>query len=499
MVRGRLGRVASDGGLVRRWKQPIGRRVSVDDYRGEGHEGGMNTKVILTQYGGGVEEDSELAAVGLPAVRMSTVGKVVLPSTFSFVPIEGEEDSKGGSADFEQAGGHNGSFSADGPVLIKKVTVREAEFYEEALFGKWPTVFLPKYHGRTTLEDDVAIRIENLTFGYNRPCVMDLKMGIQTIESSGQRLFKRVKHFALDRVTGSRHSGVRLEGLSMYRTLENRRMKGTKAQSHTVSANLGISLQDVLTFFLTDESGVRTDIALRFQAQIEALLQHFEQHNSHYLFIGSSVLLIYDNDNSSPHMRWARALQRLHTIAGPRLSADQVSALTRRTHCDVRMIDFAHTGPLPPDQLRDEGYIRGLKTILTALKAIRSHRAKPIFTMANAAIDAMEQHRALGPEDGLGRASLDSTPVHSPAMPRMSLDAGTVLSPGMARMSMDAKPPRAACSSDGVRVSCLHDAHAPAGASASAASPSFTFDSLLNEFTAIGDRPLRACDTSELS
>lgn len=85
-------------------------------------------------------------------------------------------------------------------------------------------------------------------------------------------------------------------------------------------------------------------------------------HACSYLFIGSSILLIYDNDNSSPHSRWARALER-----GTRLQPDTYASLRRKTRVDVRMIDFAHTGPMPSGQERDHGYISGLRSVISAL------------------------------------------------------------------------------------------------------------------------------------
>lgn len=327
---------------------------------------------------------------------MSQAGQKVIPATFKLIPLAGKDsvtstDSACSPSGFDQAGGHDGTFEHDGATLVKKVTDREASFYEQAEEGQWPTNLLPKFYGRTASGE--AIKIENLTYGLERPCVMDLKMGQQSVEDSESSIIKKLKMTALDRVTKTKSAGVRLEGLSMYRTLENSRIKGTKAQSHSLSVR--VSLQDVITFFLTDESGVRTDLALRFQTAVEAILAQFQDNRSHR-FIGSSILFIYDNDNSTPHMRWARALRKLHTLnPKARLSEDQISGLTRRTKCDVRMIDFAHTGPMPEDMKCDEGYITGLKTILKALKAIRVYRAKPIFSIANAVVDVMEESRAL--------------------------------------------------------------------------------------------------------
>lgn len=327
---------------------------------------------------------------------MSLAGQKVIPATFKLIPLAGKDavtstDPGSSTTTFDQAGGHDGAFAHDGSTLVKKVTDREASFYEHAEEGQWPTRLLPKFYGRTG--NGEAIKIENLTYDFERPCVMDLKMGQQTVEDNESNIIKKLKMTALDVVTRTKSAGVRLEGLSMYRTLENGRIKGTKAQSHQLSVR--VSLQDVITFFLTDESGVRTDLALRFQTAVETILKQF-QSNDKYRFIGSSILFIYDNDNSAPYMQWARALRKLHTLnPKARLSEDQISGLTRRTRCDVRMIDFAHTGPMPENMKRDEGYITGLKTILKALKAIRFYRAKPIFSIANAVVDVMEERRAL--------------------------------------------------------------------------------------------------------
>ena len=52
--------------------------------------------------------------------------------------------------------------------------------------------------------------------------------------------------------------------MSVYRALESGQIKTTKAQSHAISAAANVNLQDVMMFFLTDESGVRRDIASRF-------------------------------------------------------------------------------------------------------------------------------------------------------------------------------------------------------------------------------------------
>eukprot|EP00737_Agarophyton_chilense_P001056 gb/GEZJ01001174.1/.p1 GENE.gb/GEZJ01001174.1/~~gb/GEZJ01001174.1/.p1 ORF type:complete len:489 (-),score=67.07 gb/GEZJ01001174.1/:619-1962(-) len=296
-------------------------------------------------------------------VSMSNAGQFVLPAIFKATPVPPHNDERDPS--FRQAAGHGGSFKKEGHTLVKKAPEREADFYEMAQNGYWPSRLIPAYHGRV---HPSSIKIENLVFSYKRPCVIDIKMGIHTVEEQETNLFKKLKMNALDLVTGSRSEGCRLEGLSMYRAMAH--VTGNKAQSHSVSMSNRVTLRDVLTFFLTDESGVRTDVAQRFQQMIQDILHHF-----------------------APYRLWSRALRHLHTInPNARISEDNIVGLTRRTKCDVRMIDFAHWNPTT-DGTRDEGYILGLNTILDALRSIRFCRAKPIFSMRNAVQDVLD-HKA---------------------------------------------------------------------------------------------------------
>lgn len=98
------------------------------------------------------------------------------------------------------------------------------------------------------------------------------------------------------------------------------------------------------------------------------------QSRCRFLFVGSSILLIYDNDNAAPHSRWARALER-----ATQLRPDSYAALRRKTRVNVRMIDFAHAGPLPSGQRRDHGYITGLKTIIDALGRVTCAAAAAVL------------------------------------------------------------------------------------------------------------------------
>lgn len=287
-------------------------------------------------------------------------------------------------APFSQAGGHQGAFRHDGSMLVKTVDQREREFYDNAKYrNTWPTAFLPAYYGACGKNND-SIRIENLTFGMKYPCVLDLKLGTSSVEDAEASRMKKIRMKSLDRVTKTKAVGVRLEGMSVHRAMARSLITASKNQSHIISAAL-ISLYDVLLFFLTDESGVRTDIALRFKNILQGILYYFENENDQYLFIGSSILLVYDNDNREPYSRWARAITKA-TKLGPQ----DVTGLTSRTRVEVRMIDFAHVGPIPDGQKRDDGYITGLRSIINALESICIGSVQAMFTFVSAAMEAAE-------------------------------------------------------------------------------------------------------------
>lgn len=100
-------------------------------------------------------------------------------------------------------------------MLEKKVGQRERDFYDAAAAGQWPSSFLPGYHGDSG-KGDGRISIENLIHGMKCPCVMDLKMGTRTVESSEHNLMKKVKMSALDVFTKTAFTGMPQDVQSLF-------------------------------------------------------------------------------------------------------------------------------------------------------------------------------------------------------------------------------------------------------------------------------------------
>jgi len=94
--------------------------------------------------------------------------------------------------EFPQAGGHGGVIARVKPGLIRKVTDgAECAFYLQIKdTKKIPESFKPFFPrleqvletnpGLLGLKKQVAVIMEDLTYGYVKPCVLDMKMGTKT-------------------------------------------------------------------------------------------------------------------------------------------------------------------------------------------------------------------------------------------------------------------------------------------------------------------------------
>jgi len=81
----------------------------------------------------------------------------------------------------QQMGGHEGAFhKVDEQKIMKHGGKAETEFYEE--IHLYPTLqsFAPKFHGIKELNDKKYIVIEDLTHGFQKPCILDVKIGRQS-------------------------------------------------------------------------------------------------------------------------------------------------------------------------------------------------------------------------------------------------------------------------------------------------------------------------------
>ncbi|OQS03346.1 inositol hexakisphosphate kinase 3 [Thraustotheca clavata] len=173
----------------------------------------------------------------------------------------------------------------------------------------------------------------DLTQGYNRPCVLDIKMGTRQHGEDATE-DKILRHTQKCNSTTSAELGLRLCGMQIYRQCDGRYVLRDKHWGRKLRAS---DIEPALLFFLSNGQHVRTDA-------IQALLQRLNKLKEQIIstigirFWGSSLLLVYEGDSKEN---------------------DRMT--------DVRLIDFAHCHQDASITTPDEGLILGLTNLITFL------------------------------------------------------------------------------------------------------------------------------------
>ena len=234
---------------------------------------------------------------------------------------------------------------------------REVDFYETIaqhpydprLFGM--ERFLCGYHGvldagsfqgqdqdfrkawaarRSSLDDSQAlilstnyIVLDDVTAEYNCPCIMDLKMGRETFEPDASPE-KKAKE--LHKYPYQVDLGFRIVGMRTYH--KPSRTFATKDKKWGRTLTPDTVMEDGFGDFFNDGTTRRVDVIRQFYRQLMEVIACFEKQTE-YQFYASSLLFVYDGDDTS----------------------GELPAL--------RLIDFAH---VRRDQRTDDGYLLGLRT-----------------------------------------------------------------------------------------------------------------------------------------
>ena len=193
--------------------------------------------------------------------------------------------------------------------------------------------FLPFYYGIFGGDNSSPIShsylvLEDVTNRFQKPCVMDLKVGTQTYEPDADpaKILREKNKYPLQSVFGVRIVGMRLN----YPTFEGWHHKiydkhfGFSLESHE-------SLVSAFGMFLGKDCN---RIAIEFIDQLKGILEWFKVNDAFY-FISSSLLLVYERDSDN----------RLTSIPSKPI---------------IRMIDLAHVRA--KNEL-DMGYLTGLQTL----------------------------------------------------------------------------------------------------------------------------------------
>lgn len=297
------------------------------------------------------------------------------------------------------AAGHDGVLSDEsGELVIKPCTEAEVAFYQESL-AEHPKFYelMPTFMGTLSLgapqvpdaaetpltqeekdqkllhgkklTTETGIVLENLAYGFNKPNVLDLKLGSR-LYADGTSPDKAAR---LDKVASETTSGslnFRIAGMSVWNgqsfdTYD--KFYGRKFTAENIKDGFA-------TFFASLASGMSNDDARQLLETILAEItkaRHSLERSESRMY-SASVLIVYEGDTQTLDAQMGNqppappsADEKAPTTLAVKQNLDEdededeeAPPLTHR----VKMIDFAHA-KWTPGEGPDENVIKGLKNI----------------------------------------------------------------------------------------------------------------------------------------
>lgn len=265
---------------------------------------------------------------------------------------------------------------------------RETNFYAFLQTTTDPMIkklrcFVPKFYGTVDVEvngkEHTFLKLEDLTHGMRKPCIMDIKVGKRTwdpMASAEKQIVEEQKYSQCKKALG-----VCLPGFQVYTSNganEEILLRYGKEYGKELNAD---GFRTTIEQFLHCRETCQWPVLLnQLLQQLHAIRDWFnEQRTLH--FYASSLLIAYDYENLQPFIKShnsARSLPRDTSAVIPGDSKeyfyDAFSSITSLSKSDnirqfikVRMIDFAHVYP-SIDRSADANYMFGLENLINILE-----------------------------------------------------------------------------------------------------------------------------------
>jgi len=233
-----------------------------------------------------------------------------------------------------QTAGHEGSMLKQGKDrLMKPVSQNEVNFYE-GFYKQFPRLqqFCPQFYGTERREGKIYIVLEDLTSPFQKPCIMDIKMGTSSVGEDANPE-KKASMKAKDEATTTSSLGIRLSGFRVYYPSTKEYIVKDKSWGKKVKDN---TIKTSIASFFYNGQKMDKRIIRAFLVRLTQL-HAWMSSQKELRFYSSSLLFLYEGDEAND---------------------------TRDTPMiDLRMIDFAHVHMIR-DGGFDEGYLFGLNNLI---------------------------------------------------------------------------------------------------------------------------------------
>jgi len=236
----------------------------------------------------------------------------------------------------EQMGGHEGTFhKLDEKKIMKHGGDAETLFYSELHLYPKLQEFAPAFHGFKELEGKKYIVIEDLTHGFAKPCILDIKIGRQSYGEDADES-KKANMAAKDKKSTTWTLGARITAVKVYQVETGNYIKKSKDYGKTIKTE---DFQSALSEYFHNGKELRRGLIPKFLEKIKEIKEWIESQGDVRLY-SSSILFVYDGEGSDDNVV-------------------------------IKMIDFAHVFKITDDG-KDDGYIFGVNNVIQYLEAIHA-------------------------------------------------------------------------------------------------------------------------------
>ncbi|KAA6393348.1 MAG: hypothetical protein EZS28_011124 [Streblomastix strix] len=278
----------------------------------------------------------------------------------------------------EQTGGHEDTLFMvdDGKILLKLYpnTSQELGNYEK-FNAEWHhySLYTPHFYGTQGIDGKTFLKLENLTYGFTSPCVVDIKIGLRPFAPDASESKQRVQTKKFNATTGC-SLGLRLIAMKRYEPLQKLNINYPKSFGIEITTKERLKAALRLFFSYSTE---KLDSEILHQPQCssyqESNADNFPMHSVFHQETVKQVLIkveqLRDFFEKTPKPQLNFYSSSLLIV----YEGNQIESQDHLPEPKVKMIDFQHVFERIPDTQagkEEDGYVFGLQNLSSILQEL---------------------------------------------------------------------------------------------------------------------------------